>query len=61
MKKALIIIGLIILALIIAIVCKVPALDWIAWFFDFIKSIFEALANACRWLQELVNWGVIHK
>ncbi|MBS7401219.1 MAG: hypothetical protein KIG16_01760 [Eubacteriales bacterium] len=59
MKKALIIIGLIILALVVAVVCKVPALEWIAKVFDVVKLVFATLANCCRFLQKLVNWGFI--
>ena len=61
MKWPLIIIGLIILALVVAVRCGVPALEWIAKVFDVIKLVFSALADGCRWLQKLVNGGVIHK
>jgi len=52
---------IVVVALVIAVCCGVPALNWIAWFFDFLKTIFSTLADWCRWLQKLVNWGVIKK
>lgn len=59
MKKPLIIIIIIVLALIATVAFKIPALEWVAKIFDILKIIFSTLANWCRALQRLVDWGFI--
>ncbi len=55
MKLLKLLIVLPILGFIIAIVCGVPVLDWVAWLFDLIAKLFSGVGWCCGWLQDLIN------
>ena len=55
MKLLKLLIVLPILGFIIAIVCGVPVLDWVAWLFDLIAKLFSGIGWCCGWLQDLIN------
>lgn len=56
MKKLLwLLIVLPIIAAIIALVCGVPVLNWVAWLFDLIAKLFSGMGWCCARLQDLIN------
>lgn len=60
MKKLItLLIVLPILGFIIAIVCGVPVLDWVAWLFDLIAKMFDWVGGLCSCLQDWISW-VVH-
>lgn len=48
-----------IIAIILSLVCGLPALDWVGWLFDVIANLFGAVGKLCRWVQDMINWGII--
>lgn len=58
MKLLKLLIVLPILGFIIAIVCGVPVLDWVAWLFDLIAKMFDWVGWLCGWLQDMISNGI---
>jgi len=48
-----------ILALVIALFCGVPALDWLGFLFKIIAKLFSGVGRCCEKLQDWISW-VVH-
>ncbi len=58
MKLFLKILLIVIVALVVAKIFKLPALDWVAWLFNGVAFVFSQLGGFCSMLQKLFSLGL---